>query len=163
MHLLNWRRPFELYYVLWLVRNMNYHFDGQVVLILMTYLFGFWTERASFITRPMCADHCSKKSWNSGVSIPTKWSLAAGWPTRRYVSFSFIFLLLALHLLSCVFPEMMAWNLLGFFTTIHATIENLDGHETKNKKKREENLDNFSIATNQLLSRYLLERIEPTK
>ena len=43
----------------------------------------YWTTTApvNCIIQPTSADPCSKRNWNTGVSMPIKLNLAVGWPT----------------------------------------------------------------------------------
>lgn len=51
-------------------------------IVIPSFLHKYWItiELENYIIRPMFAVHYSKKNWNSGDSIRTRWNRAAGLP-----------------------------------------------------------------------------------
>lgn len=66
--------------------QVNYTYFTEIgklpeIIVKLVKIFFFSTELENFTIPQMCVDHFSKRSWNSGVWTPTRWSHAAGPPT----------------------------------------------------------------------------------
>lgn len=53
---------------------------------IFQFLLALFLGLASFITRQMSADRCSRRNYHFGAWTRIRWSLVVGWRTHRYVN-----------------------------------------------------------------------------